>query len=110
MKNNLRDSVNLKRPQYSSRITATPNSTSNKSVQKLGYNRRGNSVEPYRDNNSKGVGNDHEMSSDNEGMGISGLIAQVPKGARPLTGNFMSYSGNNGSQNSGGQQQNAAVK
>ena len=90
MKSNmLKESISLRKPQYSSRIIVSPNSTNNKSGPTLTYGRRGNSSENYQP---------AEANSDNEVTGISGLITQSTRNGRPSTGNMnaVSFNANSG--------------
>jgi hypothetical protein len=87
MKNPMRDSaISAKRPQYSSRIMVTPSANSSKGAPKLTYSRRGNSQDPYKENQQ----ND-DMNLDNENMGVASLITQSTKNGRPLTGGALIY-------------------
>ncbi len=92
MKTSTRDNQMLKKPQYSSRIVVSPNTTSNKNGPKISYNRRGNSTDTYRD--SARTAN-YDNNNDNN---IKGLITQVHKGmTRPST-DSMSYGANQNNQ------------
>ena len=82
MKGSMRDQVQLKKSQYSSRILITPNNKQNNHKN----SKRGNSSEPY----SKS-----QEQLDNEAINISSLITQSTKNGRPLTGmNINSYGQN----------------
>jgi hypothetical protein len=83
-----RDSFSIKKPNYTSRIVVSPNSTSNTNGSKITYNRRGNSTENYRDNLPMG-----NIDNENNNNDINSIITQVPQGqVRPSTGgNLLSY-------------------
>ncbi len=82
----MKDSIGIKKPQFTSRIIVTPNTTSNKNGPKLNYTRRGNSSDTYRDNNSGAAMKiQQEPNGDNEVTGLSSLITQAAKTGRPST-------------------------
>jgi hypothetical protein len=91
-----RDSFIHKKPNYSSRIIVSPNTTSNKNGQKIAYNRRGNSTESLRESFAIG-----KFSNDINDNDPNNLITQVPKGqVRPSTGgNLLSYPNPSNQQN-----------
>jgi hypothetical protein len=84
----MRDS-NSKKQSTTNKILITPNSTSNKSGQRVIYSKRGVSNEPYRDPAHHKV-----MSEESEPEAITGLIHQASRGSRPLTSNMINYQTN----------------
>lgn len=93
----MKDSLNMKKSQYSSRIMVAPAMSSNKqSNSKVNY-KRGVSSDAYRETNNP----DRNASVDNEAMNVNGLITQVAKNARPVTSSN-NYLGNASSNNLGG--------
>ena len=96
----MKDPISIKRPQFTSRIIVTPNTTSNKNGPKLNYTRRGNSSDTYRDNNSGIVMKiQQDSNGDNEATGLSGLITQAAKTGRPSTSGNLVQLQQNGNQN-----------
>jgi hypothetical protein len=100
MKQGMKDSIIIKKPQYSSRIIVSPNTTSNKNGPKLSYTRRGNSIEgSYRDNNFS-INNQEQNMNDNDMISLNSLITQTAKGSgRPATSNQYEYVHNYQSNN-----------
>jgi hypothetical protein len=85
----MKDSLLLKKPQYSSRIVVSPNTTSNKNGPKLTY-KRGNSTDSYREKNNGQLENpmlSNFQSADAEPLNIQSLITQAQKNSagRPNT-------------------------
>lgn len=84
----IKDNMNPKKQQYSSRIMVQPNnSTSKIGGLKIFYKRDANS-DVYRDFQNEKA----NIPSDNEVLNVNSLITQAPKGGRPSTSsnNYMS--------------------